>query len=186
MKKAFLIIITFSVLIYSCETKEKKKTEKKVEITIPELTKEEKIGKLKKEASRLRGGGSVKEVLLIEDKAIITYVKNYSEYKKLNPKSNLTKKDINGYWDTGEAIEKALVDGSVRLMKKLDFLNEVEIILPYKSKTYSIDVEKEKLERYLGTNFAVITLSWNEKFSNPYVYDDKGRKTFFKDFGKVK
>ncbi len=100
--------------------------------------------------------------------------------------SKLTQSDLNGYWNTRDAIEKALVDGSVRMMKKLDFLNNVEIVLPYNQKTYSIKVTKEKLEWYIGKSFVMIEADWNQSFSEPYVYNNEGREKFFKEFGAIK
>ena len=83
-------------------------------------------------------------------------------------------------------MEKALVDGSVRLMKKLDFLNQVEIILPSKGKKYSVNVKKSELEKFIGSDFNTIKNNWDEKFSNPFVYNDNGRQKFFSEFGKKK
>jgi len=187
MKNIYLVAF-IAIFTLSCNN-EKKETEEKedeIEFVIPELPLEEKIAKTEKEASRLRGGGLIKTVELNADSVVITYVKNYSEYKKLNPKSKLSKSDLDSYWNTGDAIEKALVDGSVRMMKKLDFLNNVEIILPYKGKTFSIKVTKEKLEWYIGNKFVMVEVDWNKYFSDPYVYNDEGREKFFKQFGTIK
>lgn len=52
--------------------------------------------------------------------------------KKLQLQSSLTEADLLAYWESGEVIKKALVDCSVRLMKKIDFLNGTKVILPYK------------------------------------------------------
>lgn len=140
---------------------------------------------LKKEASRLRAGGSVKSAELIGKKAIIKYVENYQEYKKLNPQSRVTEKDLEGYWSTGKAIKKALNDGSVRLMKKLDFIEETEINLPINGKTYKINVAKKDLEDFLGKSFEDVKNDWAKSFSDEYVYSDLGREKFFKKFGKI-
>ena len=89
-----------------------------------------------------------------------------------------------GKWRSGDAIEKALVDGSVRIMKKLDYIDTVSIDLPYKGTTYIISVNKTDLEKFVGTDFPTIQNKWDETFSNPYVYDENGRKSFFDKFGK--
>jgi hypothetical protein len=71
-------------------------------------------------------------------------------------------------------------------MRKLDFVNEVNIILPYDKKVYKISVNKSELEKFIGTDFKSITENWNKTFSDPYVYDKKGRKAFFEKFGMKK
>lgn len=141
---------------------------------------------LKKEASRLRGGGQIKEVKLNKNKTTIIYCSNYKEYKKLQPQSNLSKKDIDNYWETSNTLKKMLVGGPVRLMKKLDFLNEVEITIKRNRKTYSVIVRKKELEKFIGKSFDIIKIGWEHNFINPYVYDKKGRDKFFKEFGKIK
>ena len=111
------------------------------------------------------------------------YVKDYNEYKELNPQSSLTKSDLESYWESGDAIEKALVDGSVRLLRKMDFLEQTNITLPYKGTTYSISVNKAELEKFIGADLAQIVANWDELFSNPHVYTDDGRRKFFNKFG---
>lgn len=139
---------------------------------------------LKLEASRLRAGGSIKNVELQGKTAKIYYVKDYEEYTQQNPQSTLTQSDLEAYWESGDAIEKALVDGGVRIMKKMDNIDTVSIVLPYKETIYSISVNKNDLEKFVGSNFSTIKEKWNEIFSNPYVYNDEGRKAFFSKFGK--
>ena len=182
MKKAILILlVTIStILSSSCGNSDKKeqKTKKEVSKSTPEKM-------LNREASRLRAGGSVKDVTLENGKAIINYVKDYEEYKKLNPESRLKESDLKSYWDSGDAIEKALVDGSVRLMKKLDFLHQVIINLPVNEKVYTINVSKGKLLKFINSDFEKLKTDWENTFSNPYVYSDNGRRKFFNKFGKV-
>ena len=141
---------------------------------------------LELEASRLRAGGSVKTALLIGDKAVIKYVKDFKEYKSINPNSRVTKEDLENYWSTGKAIKKALVDGSVKLMKKMEFINETEIELPIKGKVYSISVSKEVLEKFTGQPFKMMCEDFGKSFSDKYVYNESGREKFFKTFGQIK
>ena len=46
------------------------------------------------------------------------------------------------------------------------------------------NVTKKDLEDFIGFNFEEVKNNWNEKFSNPYVYNDNGRQKFFAKFGK--
>lgn len=140
------------------------------------------LEQLKTEASRLRNGGSVKSVELKNGKAIIAYVKDYTEYKQLQPQSTLTENDLKEYWSTGNAIQKVLVEGPVQIMKKLSFIDEVELILPFQDKVYRVDVKKTELEKFIGKDFSVITNSWTKNFVDPYVYDKKGSQKFLNKF----
>lgn len=136
------------------------------------------------EASRLRGGGSIKKAELIDDHVNIEYVANYEEYKKLQPQSLVTEKQLEAYWK-GNTLLKAIIDGGVRLMRKFDEINEVSIKLPFKEKIYSINVNRKKVEEFLGHNFEEIKEDWDNTFSHRFVYSEAGREAFFKKFGKV-
>ncbi len=134
----------------------------------------------------MRAGGSIKTVELVGEKATITYVANYTEYKGINPQSSLTEEQLKAYWETGDAIHKALIDGSVRIMRKLDFVNEVDIILPYQNNVYEISLNKPELEKFIGSDFETIVNNWEKTFYDPYVYTKEGRKAFFEKFGTEK
>ncbi|WP_160136517.1 hypothetical protein [Chryseobacterium sp. c4a] len=181
MKKVFLI--TTLCLLASCGNEKKSEN--------PQMSHEEQsvtsnLDLLKGEASRLRAGGSVNTVELENGKATITYVKNYSEYKELNPQSKLTENDLKEYWSTGHAVQKSLISGSGELLKKLSFIHEVEIILPLENKVYKIDVKKTDLEKFIGKDFSQITDNWTKDFVDPYVYEKNGREKFFNKFGTEK
>lgn len=178
MKLQFnLILSAITFITLSCS--DGKKTEKaENETTLNQTKIGSDLEKLKTEVSRLRGGGSVKNVELKDGKATITYVKNYSEYKELNPQSNVTEKQLKEYWSSGNAIQKTLVEGSVKLMKNLDFINQVEITIPFENENYNIDVKKEELEKFIGKDFSEITNTWTESFIDPYVYNKKEDKNF--------
>ena len=152
---------------------------------VAKLSEGEKLDKLKREAFRIRGSSFVKSVELNDKKAIINFVSSYSEYKEIVPNTNLTKNDYLGYWESGDAIRKALISGSVGIMKKIDFVDQVQIILPYKKEVYFIDVSKAALEDYLRMSFEDIIDHWDDKFVDPFVYTEKGRRMFFDRFGSV-
>jgi hypothetical protein len=178
-----LAVIILSISLFSCKnSKNEAENTEKVENTI---SKDPNLKKLESESSRLRAGGSVKNVELNDGKAVISYVKDFAEYKELNPQSGLTENDFEAYWESGNAIEKALIDGTVKIMVKLDYINAVKIILPYKSKTYSIDLNKNDLEKFTGSDFNKLKGDLENNFTKLYVYNDKGRNEFFKNFGKI-
>ncbi len=191
MKKVFVIIAVSIGMLYSCgentsTSNNNQETSEKETIVENETVQIDTLEQLKIEASRLRAGGSIKSVDLLEGIAVIEYVKDYKEYKKLQPQSGLKEADLLAYWESGNAIKKALVDGSVRLMRKLDFLNGTKVILPYKGKIYTIAITKEELEKFVGADLETIRGDWNNAFSDPYVYSETGRDKFFKQFGTIK
>ena len=186
MKMNIFFSLGIVFIISSCDNSESTKQEQtKGKNQNIEDVKTGPINQLKIEASRLRAGSFVKDVLLDGKKAIIVYVKDYNEYKEKNPQSIITESEFSSYWESGNAIEKALIDGSVRIMKKLEFVQEVQIILPFKDKKYSINVSKIELEKFVGTDFNSMKENWDKTFSNPYVYEKDGREKFFERFGTV-
>ncbi|WP_293924330.1 hypothetical protein [Sphingobacterium sp. UBA6320] len=178
MKLSILSAISF--LLFSCGN-ETQKSKNSIETVVKQSSK---MDELKIAASRLRGGGSIKSIELVGETVNIIYVSSYEEYKRLNPQSILTETDLSTYWESGDAIQKALIDGAVRIMKKLNFVNEVSIVLPYKNEVYEIFVVKSELEKFIGKDFETILKNWDELFSDPYVYDKEGRHKFFQKFGK--
>lgn len=183
MKKALFIGILY-FLVISCGNS--KETQINLNQSENISTKETNIDQLKTEASRLNGGGSIKTVELKNGKATITYVKSYREYKELNPQSMVTENSLKSYWSTGNGIQKALVASPARLMKNLNFIDEVKIILPFENNVYEIDIKKSELEKFVGKDFKTITNDWNKNFIDPFVYDKKGRQKFFDKFGTIK
>ena len=183
---AILVAACNSQTTYSENEKENiEKPESSATVESQNVDAESAQDRLETEASRLRGGGQIKSVKLDSSKASISYVESYVEYKKLNPSSRLTESDLNSYWDSGDAIKKALNDGAVRLMRKLDFIEQVKITLPQNGKEYEIDVSKSDLENFIGQDFESIKNNWDASFSNPYVYDEAGRNRFFSKFGSI-
>lgn len=181
MKIKFILILSAIALMnLSCNDKETPTITNQSQPVDPNLE------QLKTEASRLRNGGSVKSIELKNGKAIITYVKDYTEYKQLQPQSKLTENDLKEYWSTGNAIQKILVEGPVQIMKKLSFIDEVELILPFQGKIYRSDVKKTELEKFIGKDFSEITNTWTESFVNPYVYNKNGRQKFLNKFSVEK
>lgn len=137
------------------------------------------------EASRLRGGGSIKKAELKDGIVRIEYVEGFEEYKKLQPQSSVTKVQLEAYWESGDAILKALNDGGARLIRKMDEIKEVYIKIPFKNKTYSINIKRQDLESFLGYKMNEIRDNWTNTFSEQYVYSKDGRQKFFEKFGEI-
>lgn len=181
MKFTFYLTSIISIFLLGCGNNQNEDhAEKSSKNEIPKKTNEE---ILEREGYRLKGGGSVKSIENVDSTAVVAYVKNYEEYKKLNPNSLMTESDLKSYWESGDAIEKALVSGSVKLMKKLDFINAVEITLPFENDVYYISISEQELEEFIGKDFNNISQNMEATFINPFVYDDSGRRKFFSKFG---
>lgn len=189
MKK--LLVLSLFYIAMGCLTgcsKKPPETQANEQVsTTPEksLTEAEKLKALKEEALLLRGANSIKEVAHYNGKATIAYVKDFAEYQRLNPASTLTKEYLEGFWEGDDEYKKALVDGPVRLMRKLYFLEEVAMHLPYNGKTYSVKVNKPQLEAFTNISFAEIKNNWDANFLDKYVNSEDGREKFFQYFGKV-
>jgi Tfp pilus assembly protein PilW len=139
-------------------------------------------------AHNLTGGTFIKEVKLDNEKAMIEYVKNWSEYKDMNPESKLKKSDYRDYFSTGDKIEKILVEESVRLLRQFPALKEVSIKLPYNGKTHSIELSREEANEYLGFKVEELSVddgTWKDKFVDPIVYKEKEREKFVDKFVNV-
>ncbi|MGN7403293.1 hypothetical protein ACTHO0_25925 [Cytobacillus praedii] len=113
---------------------------------------------------------------------------SFDEYKADNPDINLTVSDYTGYFETGEAIEKIMIVENVRLLRQFPTLDEAKMTLPYDNKTYSIEINRESVNEYLGFRVEELKTeddSWNTKFLDPIGYDNSKRKAFFDKFGNI-
>jgi Skp family chaperone for outer membrane proteins len=117
----------------------------------------------------IKGGAFMKSHTLNGDEASISFVSNFEEYKSLNPKSLVTEEDYIMYWETGDAINKTLVDESKRLLKKFSFLEAVSMTLPFKGKVYSIHLTQKDAE----------------SISNPVQITKQERNSIVKKYVKV-
>ncbi|MER2119188.1 MAG: hypothetical protein ABS935_02915 [Solibacillus sp.] len=135
----------------------------------------------------MTGGSFIKNVLLVENLAVINFYDNFDTYKAANPDSNVTEEDYKLYFETSDTIDRILVTESVRLLRKTPELSGVKVTLPYEGKVYSIDLNRDSLTEYLGFDVGELAENkdWNEKFMVPYGDDDLNRKKLFNEFGTV-
>jgi hypothetical protein len=139
---------------------------------------------LKKNVSRLRNSGSIKAINLTSNNIVwIEYVSDYEQYKELHPqikfqKNPITKEYLDNYWETGDGIEKALVDGSIRVLAECDFVEIVGITIPWYDELdiNRIMVFRSEFSNYTGLSLSDIKNDGNLK--DPYVYDDAIRHKF--------
>lgn len=139
-------------------------------------------------ASNITGKTFIKSISVTDNKGNIEFYSSFEEYKTDNPDSQLSEEDYKEYFETGDAVEKILVKENVRILRQFPNLTSTSMILPYNGKIYSIDLNREEVNEYLGFKVEELSTSdgsWNEKFNDPIVYDDTNRKKFFDKFVKV-
>ncbi|QNR70174.1 hypothetical protein IAQ67_14610 [Paenibacillus peoriae] len=122
-----------------------------------------------------------------DNKGLIDFYGTYSDYKKGNPSGLIKKEEYEDYFSTKE-IQKILVGESARLLRQFPDLNAISIVLPFDGKTYSIDLDRSSINNFLGYKIESLSTedrSWNDKFSDPYIYDKSNRQKFFDTFVKT-
>lgn len=108
-------------------------------------------------APKIKGGTFLKlSEIRNTNEAYIEYYPNYKDYKGAHTDSKLTEKDYTSYFSTGDAINKILMEESIRLHREFPMLTKVTIVVPYSGKTYSVESDKKAMETYLGVNFKEI------------------------------
>ncbi|WP_263560126.1 hypothetical protein [Paenibacillus polymyxa] len=141
----------------------------------------------KEYASNIKGSTFVKSISVKDNKSLIDFYGTYSEYKKENPDSPINKEEYGDYFST-KAIQKILVGESVRLLRQFPDLSAISIVLPFDGKTYSTDLDRSSLNNFLGYKIESLSTkdrSWNDKFSDPYIYDKSNRQKFFDTFVEI-
>ncbi|PHB90669.1 hypothetical protein COE98_15970 [Bacillus wiedmannii] len=139
-------------------------------------------------AKNIRGASFVKEMKINNNQAEITFYDSFESYKTNNPDSKIDDKSYKQYFSTGHTIEKLLVSEPARLLRQFPALNSVKMTLPFEGKTYSINLDRNELNKYIGLKIEDLKVedkSWQKKFDNPYVYDQNKRNAFFKKFVAV-
>ncbi|MGZ0050136.1 hypothetical protein [Brevibacillus gelatini] len=148
------------------------------------------IERLKKYATEIRGGTFLKQVDVSDDSATITVLGNYQDFKSLNPKSTISEKDFNDYWNTGDAINKALMEEPVRILREFPGLNKVQLVIPINGKVYSCEMDRKTAEDYFKIDLNELHNdtsldSWREKIVKPF-FNKTEREKYVSQFVKVK
>ncbi|CAH1190264.1 hypothetical protein PAECIP111893_00250 [Paenibacillus plantiphilus] len=152
----------------------------------------EKLDKAAVEAysKNLKGNTFIKERLIEDNSITISYFGDFDSYKKENPKSNIDEARYSTYFDTGDAINKILMEESTRLFKEFEGMNQVKISIPFEGKTYSIDIDRTTAEEYFKVDFKEIgsddsNEKWRTEVSNKYFTKDY-RADFVTKFVTIK
>ncbi|MEY9096929.1 hypothetical protein [Paenibacillus sp. RC84] len=203
MKKILFVSVAALVLAAGCSSEPTKKadatpqaetTTKPTEAPKTEapaaLTKDE-VGKFVEYSSKLKGGTFIKTADVKNgSQAQVDYFANYQDFKKAKPDSNLKEEDFKGYFSTGDAVNKILMEESTRLFKEFPNLGSVNINIPFEGKTSSVELDKKSVEDFFGVKFAELNADksnekWKEQISNKH-FTKQGREQFVQKFVKVK
>lgn len=189
LKTAILLIIfvVFSTVV----TPEGKSDAPVGTVTVASITDDE-LARFSKYAQDIKGGPFVKSAEIIGNEAKVIYYSDaeFEDYKKANPKSIVTKEQMIGYWNSGDAINKNLMSEPVRLLREFSWLTKVSMTLTLQGKTYTVEMDRATVSDYFGIDLEEINADrsfelWNQKFVDPFVYTKEERSKFVNKFIKV-
>lgn len=148
------------------------------------------IDRYKQYATRLRGGSFLKSAEIEGNSGSIEILASYEEFKKLEPASTIEEKQFNDYWNTGDAINKTLMEEPVRLLREFPELQKVDFTILSVGKTYTVELDRETAEQYFKVNLKDLHEDksldkWREQISAKYFTPEE-RAKYVEQFVKVK
>ncbi len=125
------------------------------------------VSRFKEYAPNLKGGPFITEAEIVnQNEAVITYA-DFATLKKAKPETGMTEADTKNYWESGDAINKALMEEPIRLLKEFPELHKVKVTLNY-GKKYTTEIDRATIEEYLKVNLAE-TKTDKDKWRNEIV-----------------
>jgi hypothetical protein len=102
--------------------------------------------------------------------------------ESLTKHSNLSQKDFDDYFLTGNKINKILIVVPCRFLRHFKELNVVDITI-LADKKYNIVINRKDVESFLGFSLSNITDDiWREKIINEYEYNENNQEKYFNKF----
>ncbi|MCU0447318.1 MAG: hypothetical protein MUE85_20675 [Microscillaceae bacterium] len=138
--------------------------------------------------TKIKGGAFIKQVRYLNHRGTVTFFKNYDDYLKSSPSPILTQEEYVDYFTKDDQLTKILVTEPVRLLMKLEFLDEITFNLPFNGKSYYLTLEREATEEYIGMDLAELKIDkimWRDRFLGKFVYDNQTRAKFIENFARV-
>ncbi|KMZ44446.1 MULTISPECIES: hypothetical protein [Bacillales] len=127
----------------------------------------EEVSRFKEYAPNLKGGPFITEADIVnQNEAVITYA-DFSTLKKAKPETGMTEADAMNYWESGDAINKTLMEEPIRLLKEFLELQKVKVTLNH-GKKYTTEIDRVTIEDYLKVNLAE-TKTDKDKWRNEIV-----------------
>jgi|JFJP01.1.fsa_nt_gi hypothetical protein len=134
--------------------------------------------------SELRMGTFIKQIDPAGTEVKVFFVENYADFTTANPIGGLTEEQYFDNYEKNANYEKALVEIPVELMRKFNGIEKVTVKMPLRDKVYTISVTRAEIETFTKMKFADFFEDWS-KFSDPFILDDAGRKSFIDKFVKI-
>jgi len=163
------------------------KCSSKNEVVLNETKSNNTIDRLKNfevTVSRLKGSSFVERSELKSDTAFVIYYDSYSQFKKYKPENKLKNSDFNTYWDSEKTVKKTIISGVGNILEKNNFINVVDIKKKYKGVDYHVVSSRNEIEKLEYNMMTKMNMNVDEKFSDNFVYNDKGRELFYILFKK--
>ncbi|GED71154.1 hypothetical protein BRE01_48560 [Brevibacillus reuszeri] len=196
MKKASIIALTLGTILTGCSAATSESvtpatvtTATSAPTPAPEVKamSADEVNRFKEYATKLKGGTFITEAEIVnQNEAIITYA-DYDSLKKSKPDSTITKDDFNGYWGSGDAVNKTLMEEPIRLLREFPELNKVKLTLNHE-KAHLIEVDRATTEDYFKVNLSEIHADksnekWRNEIVNKFFTKDE-RKKYIEKFVK--
>ena len=183
MKKIFVWLFAFTFLLNACTSEEgNKNNEKNNNANVKKEVANIDQYKLTNFCTGLRNGAFMKGVVFKQGVIFMQFVKDYKEYKQFYPGPGASEKEYGYAFEKMSEIEKMMSEIPFKLLKKFPQAKAIRLVLPFKGKTYTVDMNRETIEKFTGTTFDQIA----DIFVKRYVTSEKERKEYFKKFVKVK
>jgi hypothetical protein len=141
-----------------------------------------------KALTKIKGAAYVKSHRCTSGKGTVQFFSDYDELKKQHPDSNLTEQAYIDYFSKDDNISKLLLNESVRLLVKLEFLERITFQLPFDGKMYSMTLGRKTAEEYFDIDLVELQIDkdlWRDEFVGKYVYSQKERQKFMNTFVKI-
>ncbi|MFB0831874.1 hypothetical protein ACEU2D_20025 [Brevibacillus laterosporus] len=145
-----------------------------------ENSRKDRLNQLK---NSIKGSIFIKEFSVTKDRAVITYVNDYHEFKVINPEGKVTEKNYLNYWKTDDQINKVLMSEPIRIFREIPGIKEVDMVLPLQGIVYRINWNKKEAEKYFNIDFKHYSNDqsgklFEKEFIDSYVYDRVQREKF--------
>lgn len=207
MKKRMLVIagavsILSAVLLSACTIEKTQTTtattaptQASVATTAPQATpaatkvvSEEEVKHFNEYVKNIRGNSFLKSATIEGNKALVEYA-TYKEYSEIRGgKPPVDEKAYNDYWLTGDALRKALMEESVRILREIPSLGEIKIVTaPFNGKKQTATLDRKAAETFYKINLKELHDDkelnlWREKVAPQFTKEnrDKFEKQFIK------
>jgi hypothetical protein len=133
----------------------------------------------------LKASMFIEDAFLEDSTAHIEYFSSYEDLKDKKPFTEFTEQEYNMYFDSNVTVENILISESIRLLYKFPQLKEVSMNLPFEGETYSLHLNRDDLNEFLGFKLTELNTqdgSWTNKIIKPYLYEEESRQLIVSKF----